>query len=44
MIVDNQEYYGHLVDSDNFNTTYLQNDLYMTIENPYASIVLELKI
>jgi hypothetical protein len=34
--VDNQFYYGHLVNSDEYNTTHLHNDLYELFNNKYT--------
>ena len=36
MFVDNQEYYGHLVDSEHFETKQLHNDLYEIFDNRYV--------
>ena len=37
MYVDNQKFFGHLVNSDNFETTHKHNDLYAMVENRYVS-------
>ena len=37
MHVDNQEYYGHLVNPESFTTSHLHNDLYEIFENKYVS-------
>lgn len=34
--VDNEIYYGHLVDSENYETTHKHNDLYMIFDNRYT--------
>lgn len=37
MYVDNQRYYGHLVVSENFETTHKHNDLFALLDNRYVS-------
>lgn len=39
MYLDNQDYYGHLVYYDNFDTTHMHNDMYSIFDNPYVSIL-----
>ena len=34
MYVSNMKYFGHLVDTDNFETTHLHNELYELFNNP----------
>lgn len=36
MFVDNQVYYGHLLDSEKYETTHLHNDLYEIFDNRYV--------
>eukprot|EP00918_Siedleckia_nematoides_P034694 GHVU01075451.1.p1 GENE.GHVU01075451.1~~GHVU01075451.1.p1 ORF type:complete len:720 (+),score=75.26 GHVU01075451.1:2-2161(+) len=36
MYIDNQVYYGHLVNSEFYNTTRLHNDLWMLFDNKYT--------
>jgi len=36
MYVDNRVYYGHMTDSENFETTHLHNDLFSIAENQYT--------
>jgi len=37
LYIDNQQYYGHLVNTENFDTTHLHNDLYQIFDNRYVS-------
>ncbi len=37
LYVDNQKYFGHLVNSENFETTHKHNDLYSLMDNKYVS-------
>ncbi len=39
MYVDNQEYYGHLVNSDNYDTSHKHSDLYQIFDNKYVSSI-----
>jgi hypothetical protein len=36
MYVDNRVYYGHMTDSENYETTHLHNDLYAILDNQYT--------
>ncbi|KAK2187715.1 hypothetical protein NP493_156g03050 [Ridgeia piscesae] len=36
LYIDNQQYYGHLVNTENFDTTHLHNDLYQIFDNRYT--------
>ncbi len=36
--MDNLEYYGYLVNGDNYDTSHLHNDLYELFDNKYVSI------
>lgn len=40
MYVDNQFYYGHLVNSAHYETSHVHNDLYSIMDNPYVSPIL----
>ena len=37
MYVDNRQYYGHLVNNENFNTERLHGDMYEIFNNEYVS-------
>lgn len=42
LFVDNQEYFGHLVNPDTYNFSHLRNDMWQIFENPVVRKVLKL--
>ena len=38
MYVSNLDKYGHLLNADNYNTDYLNNDMYMIFDNRLVSV------
>ena len=38
MYIDNQQYFGHLVNSENFETTHKHSDLFSLQDNKYVSL------
>jgi len=36
MVLDNREYYGHLINAENFDISHLHNDMYSVFENEYT--------
>ena len=42
MYIDNQQYFGHLVNSENFETTHKHSDLFSLMDNRYVSLHLNI--